>query len=300
MSNRIEDFCGYPISRWLEDKNFWLSIVHPDDFDRVYQEHIQTNQTLEPFRMEYRMVAQDGRIVWVRDEAIVMRDEEGKPHHWQGLLINITDQKQAEEALHRRDAIMEAISVAAEKFLVFSWRDNIQTVLEQLGKAADVSRAYIFQNRKSPQGHIVSTLIYEWSAIDIQPQVDNPEMTGFNFKDAGFDHWITLMPQGQPIFGIVREMSENEQSVFSPQGILSIACMPIFVSQEWWGFIGFDECQRERIWSPAEIELFKNLRQYSWRCNSAIKFRICTSAPIKRIDCLTSCICSRNEISPDR
>ena len=257
MSNRIEEFCGYPISRWIDDKNFWLSIIHPDDLDRVYQEHIKTNQNLEPFRMEYRLFAQDGRIIWVRDEAIVMLDDEGKPHHWQGLLINITDQKQSEEALRRRDGIMEAISIAAEKFLVFSWRDNIQSVLEQLGKAANVSRSYIFQNRISPQGDIVSDLLYEWTAPDIQPQINSPEMVGFGFSDAGFQHWVPLMSQGQPIFGIVREMSEDEQSVFSSQGILSIACMPIFVSQDWWGFIGFDECQRERRWSPAEIDALK-------------------------------------------
>lgn len=206
--------------------------------------------------MEYRIVAQDGRIIWVRDEAILVLDDAGKPHHWQGLLINMTEQKQAEEALRRRDAIMEAISLAAEKFLVVSWQENIQTILGQLGRAAGVSRAYIFQNRISG-GRTVSDQIYEWAAPGIKPQLTNREMTGFDFEEAGFERWIPFMSEGQPIFGVVKEMNPGEKRVFNSQGILSIACMPIFVNKAWWGFIGFDDCAEERNWRSAEIDALK-------------------------------------------
>ena len=256
MGNRIEEICGYPISAWTDNKDFWLSIVFPDDLERVRAEHIRTNQTFEPFRMEYRMVASDGRIVWVRDEAIIIVDSEGKPHHWQGLLINITEQKQAEEALRRRDAIMEAIRLAAEKFLVVAWQENIQTILGQLGQAAGVSRAYIFQNRVS-EGRTVSDQIHEWAAPGIMSQLNNPDMAGFDYEKAGFERWIPLMSEGQPIFGVVKQMYPSEQKVFNSQGILSIACMPIFVNKEWWGFIGFDDCAEERFWRPAEIDALK-------------------------------------------
>jgi PAS domain S-box-containing protein/putative nucleotidyltransferase with HDIG domain len=256
ISNRIEDVFGYPVSAWVNDKDFWLSILSPDDRDRVIEEHVRTNLTLEPFRMEYRMIANDGRMVWVRDEAIIVLDDEGNPHHWQGLLINITEQKQAEEALRRRDAIMEAISLAAERFLVVSWQENIQTILGQLGQAAGVSRAYIFQNRIS-NDRIVSDQIYEWAAPGIIPQAGNPEMTGFDFEDAGFERWIPLMSEGHPIFGVVNQMNPGERKIFTSQGILSIACMPIFVNKAWWGFIGFDDCAEERNWRPAEIDALK-------------------------------------------
>ena len=72
-------------------------------------------------------------------------------------------------------------------------------------------------------------------------------MTGFDFEEAGFERWIPLMSEGQPIFGVVKQMNPGEQKVFNSQGILSIACMPIFVNKEWWGFIGFDDCAEERI-----------------------------------------------------
>jgi PAS domain S-box-containing protein/putative nucleotidyltransferase with HDIG domain len=257
ISNRIEEICGYPVSDWMNNKDFWFSIIHPGDIERVQEENFRTNQCFEPFQMEYRIIARDGRTIWVRDEAIIMLDKDGKPHHWQGVLLNITEKKLSDEGLRRRDAIMEAMSAAAENFLVASWRENIQSVLEHLGMAADVSRAYIFQNRLSHDDRIISDQIYEWAAPEIKAQIDNPSMTGFDFIKEGFSRWIPLMSQGQPVFGIVRNMGEGEKNIFSSQGILSIACMPIFVDQAWWGFIGFDECKGERDWSSAEIDALK-------------------------------------------
>jgi PAS domain S-box-containing protein/putative nucleotidyltransferase with HDIG domain len=257
ISNRIEEICGYPVADWVDDKDFWLSIIHPDDIENVKAENIRTNQSFEPFQMEYRIIARDGRLIWVRDEAIIMLDDEGNPHHWQGILLDITEKKNAEEALIRRDAIMEAISIAAEEFLIESWQNNINSVLAQLGQAADVSRAYIFKNRNTNDGLIVSDQIYEWSAPGIQSQFRNPALIGFDFDREGFKRWIPLMSTGQPIFGKISEMSEAENAFFVSQNILSIACMPIFVNQEWWGLIGLDDCKNERNWRSAELDALK-------------------------------------------
>jgi PAS domain S-box-containing protein/putative nucleotidyltransferase with HDIG domain len=251
ISNRIEEICGYPISDWVTNKDFWLSIIHPDDLERVSAENIRTNQSFGPFKMEYRMRARDGQTIWVRDEAIMMLDEEGHPHHWQGVILNITEQKHAEESLRRRDAIMEAISAAAGKFLITSWRENILSVLQQLGQAADASSTYIFKNRVSSEGRIVADQIYVWES---KSPDEVSRAIGFDFHKEGFTRWIPLMSQGRPIYGNVSEMSPTEREYFTSLGILSVACMPIFVNKVWWGFIGFDECKNERDWQSTEID----------------------------------------------
>jgi len=51
--------------------------------------------------VEYRTVTKDGRVVWLRDHAVLVRGEHGEPDYWQGYYIDITEQKQAEEALHQ-------------------------------------------------------------------------------------------------------------------------------------------------------------------------------------------------------
>src|SRR5207237_9914351 len=74
-------------------------IVHPGDRGRVMAEHERTNRTGDPFTIEYRLIHRDGSVVWVRDEALVARDEGGAPSFWQGIMLDITERKRAEEQI---------------------------------------------------------------------------------------------------------------------------------------------------------------------------------------------------------
>jgi signal transduction histidine kinase len=65
----------------------------------VIQENERSNVTGEPFHSEYRMQAKDGRIVWIRDEAVLVSDDDGRPLHWRGLMLDVSAQKEAEEKL---------------------------------------------------------------------------------------------------------------------------------------------------------------------------------------------------------
>jgi diguanylate cyclase (GGDEF)-like protein/PAS domain S-box-containing protein len=109
FSPQVEKMLGYPLNEWQSNSNKWLEIIHPDDKDRVVSYHLHSNKTYEPFRMEYRMIARDGRIVWVRDDAVVIRDHEGKPLYWQGVLQDITEHKHIEETQRRQRDFAEAL-----------------------------------------------------------------------------------------------------------------------------------------------------------------------------------------------
>ncbi len=109
FSPQIESMLGYPLEEWLSNQDKWLEIMHPDDKERVLAYHLHSNKTDEPFRMEYRLIARDGRIVWVRDDAVVIRDHEGKPLYWQGVLQDITEHKHVEETQRRQRDFAEAL-----------------------------------------------------------------------------------------------------------------------------------------------------------------------------------------------
>jgi PAS domain S-box-containing protein len=99
VSPQIEDLLGYSAESWTRDTRFWRQILHPDDRERVLAEVERVNASREPFKMEYRMVAGDGRVVWLRDRSRLVMDKQGDPQFWQGLMIDISETKQAQAAL---------------------------------------------------------------------------------------------------------------------------------------------------------------------------------------------------------
>jgi len=102
MSPRIEEVLGYSVGRFMEEVGFWDGLIHPKDLGAVLAEDERVEETGEPFSMEYRMISADGETVWVRDEALLVRDEDGEPLYWQGVLTDVTTSKTLEEQLKRR------------------------------------------------------------------------------------------------------------------------------------------------------------------------------------------------------
>ena len=93
VSPQIETMLGYPVDVWLNDPQFFPTILYPDDRERVLAEDARTEKTRETYRVDYRMFHRDGRVVWVHDEAVLVPDE---PQYWLGFMLDITEQKQLE------------------------------------------------------------------------------------------------------------------------------------------------------------------------------------------------------------
>jgi PAS domain S-box-containing protein len=81
--------------------DFWKSLVHPDDREWVLAENERVDRTGDPWSVEYRVLSKDGGVMWLRDHAVLVRGQPGEPDYWQGYYIDVTEQKQAEEALRQ-------------------------------------------------------------------------------------------------------------------------------------------------------------------------------------------------------
>jgi PAS domain S-box-containing protein len=175
-----------------------------------------------------------------------------------GTALDVTDRRRSDAAVRRRDAILEAVSFAAVRFLETpGWEQCIAEVLGRLGAAAEVSRIYLFQNHVGDHERLLASQRYEWTAIGVIPQIGNPELQAFAYFALGFRRWEELLGRGESIYGNVRTFPESERVLLESHGIDSIAVVPIFVGQNWWGHIGFDQCGSERLWSAAEIDALK-------------------------------------------
>jgi PAS domain S-box-containing protein len=119
ISPQIEDLLGYPVSEWLGEGELWLQVLHPDDAERMRAEDENARRLLTPLSAEYRMIARDGRVVWVSEKAAVVTDERTGTRYWQGVMVDITARKEAEAdrelAVERLRAALDTERQAAER-----------------------------------------------------------------------------------------------------------------------------------------------------------------------------------------
>ena len=143
VSPQVEELLGYPTEEWVKNPNLLSDAVHPDDLERVLAEAEHLRETGEPLRSEYRYLTADGRTVWVLDETILVRDDEGTPRWVQGFILDITERRTAEETRARLAAIIEssndAIMSGSLDLRFTSWNDGAErmfgyTTEEVIGK----------------------------------------------------------------------------------------------------------------------------------------------------------------------
>jgi PAS domain S-box-containing protein len=112
---RIEELTGYPPERFTESRDFWYSLVHPDDRERVEMADVAADATSAPYLEEYRLILAEGRVIWVRDEAAHVDASNGRAAHWIGLIVDITRERDAEaraaEVEHRYRTLVEQLPI---------------------------------------------------------------------------------------------------------------------------------------------------------------------------------------------
>ncbi|MBA2512588.1 MAG: PAS domain S-box protein [Rubrobacteraceae bacterium] len=138
-SPQVEEQSGYPPQAFIEDPDLYMKIIHPDDRGRVMAEDERTEKTGEPFMMEYRVVKPDGTVVWLRDEARLIRDEEGRPRFWQGFQLDVTERRTAEEGLRESEERYRLVSQATNEAI---WDSDLVADRQTWNGAVEVMFGY--------------------------------------------------------------------------------------------------------------------------------------------------------------
>ncbi|MBY0477690.1 MAG: PAS domain S-box protein [Chitinophagaceae bacterium] len=136
ISKQAERLLGYPAERWMNEPTFWADHIHEEDRDWAVNYCQQATLEKRPHQFEYRMIANDGRIVWLRD-IVSLEIENGEPIKLSGLMVDITERKKMEEELSnkkllKQKLITEITILAQEKErneLGKELHDNINQIL---------------------------------------------------------------------------------------------------------------------------------------------------------------------------
>lgn len=132
--------------------------------------------------------------------------------------------------------------------------------IEMLGDATKMDRVYYWENKYNEKANDwVTSRKIEWSLNSASREIDNSKYQDIPFGE--LDYFMKKLAQNHTFSCQVKDLDKNEEQAkkfLNSRGILSVLSIPIFVKDDFVGFIGFDSCKSEKIWSEVEISLLKS------------------------------------------
>jgi len=251
VSPEAETVLGYPVERWLNDSEFWVAHMHPDDRDWAPRYCQTATARLARHSFDYRMLAADGRTVWLRDVVNVVA-RNGKPVKLVGIMIDITELKQVENNLEYLSGLQKLI-VSLSRDLVEAAQDDLAPVfdntLARLGRWCRTDRAYLIQFDRELR-HYTNT--HEWVAEDIRAEkarIQNVSTDTIPRMLERLEHKQAVMI---PEVAALDDAWSRERELLLDQEIQSLIVLPIFSGARLIGLIGFDSVQATRQWTEDE------------------------------------------------
>ncbi len=236
--------------------NMSVPDVDPDQTPDTWPQTWAYLREIRSATIEVRHRSRDGRIFPVEIACKYM--EFGGTAYVVGFARDISERKLAETALAQRRRYEHAVSACSK--ILLTDRDVPEAMgeaLQELLLACDVCRAYVFENVATDDAGLCMRQIYERCAPGVSPQIDNPALQRLPYGD-DFARWVQELEAGRPINGPVCEFPAPERRVLAPQQIVSLLVLPIWVEQQWFGFIGFDDTKRERTWDEEDVRLLQS------------------------------------------
>jgi len=210
----------------------------------------------ENFQAEKRYYHKDRHIVWVSLTLVLVRDDKGTPEYAIATIDDITQQKHAEEAIAKRECYLNALVQGQQQLLAFTQSDPDYTgILKLLGQSANASRAYLFENSYDSEGRLVMNQKAEWCAEGIIPQINVPSLQDFPYEK--MPYLTEVLQRGDAYSELVKDLPEVERHILEAEDICSILILPLFVSGEFYGYVGFDNCVEALLWDELDVNLLR-------------------------------------------
>jgi PAS domain S-box-containing protein len=180
----------------------------------------------------------------------LLKDEQGNPVGFLATARDISLQARLDEELRQQGALLQGVARAAEQLLTDPNPTlAINQALNTLGQALGVDRVYVFENHPHPRsGELVRSQRFEWVSASVESEIDNPDL-----QDASYDpFWYEPLSTGKVINCLTQEAPDLVRPMLESQGIHSLLVVPINIDEQFWGYIGFEDCHTEHHWTKNE------------------------------------------------
>ncbi|HAN10280.1 MAG TPA: hypothetical protein DCP90_06685 [Clostridiales bacterium] len=175
---------------------------------------------------------------------------------------DISEKRDIQRELGIKEKLLTAISeVASELFKEKDLMKAIEQSIKMMGEVIDVDRVYLFKNYYDENEKGYTSQKLEWNSGSQKPQTDNLELQDIPFE--AIEECIKSLESGNVFEGIVKDMKEGIiKQVLKGQNILSVIVFPIIEEDKFWGYVGFDECKKERVWVEDEKAILRVFTEY--------------------------------------
>ncbi len=247
VSQHAEALLGYPVAQWLEHPDFWSVHIHPDDRGWVVALCRMATAQGQDYDFEYRAIAADGRIVWVRDIVRVVTDAAGQAQRIRGVMVDVTERKAVEG---ERNAVLE---IARDISGTLDLREVLDRVHRRTATLLPCDRLATYY--RDPSG----------ATLNLLAQYGAPAAMVADARAAQF------LPS-QPIVDSVRKGDtviinniHNQRwlaaELLSRFGIGALVVVPLFVRGQMMGALVAARITPSREFTTREVQLFENIAQ---------------------------------------
>ena len=241
------------------DRFFDLSPeFQPDGRNSRETGYISVKKAFEEGMLVFEWIHQklDGTIIPC--EVTLKRLKYGDGYVVASYVRDLREHKQIMKEFEYRDKLFDTVNSAAAILLkseTDEFGSDLHYCMGLIAKAVYVDRVRIWKNHIIEE-KLYCTQLHEWST-GVEPQQGNKLTTDIPY-DVTIPGWKETLASGNCINSLVRDMSPEEQEQLSPQGILSLFVAPVFLRDQFWGFVGYDKCYHEHVFSENEQSILRS------------------------------------------
>ena len=203
---------------------------------------------------EEQITDADGNVRTIITKKTLYTDKAGEKFIV-GVVRDITDRMRTENELQKKEYLLAGVSIATNILLTETdIRSATVQTLELLGAASNLDRVYIFKVVGSETNKHLACMYLEWTRTAAL-QGENSDSQNRSYLS--IPRWYDMLSAGHPIKGLVKEFPESEKAILESQNVKSILAIPIMIKGKFWGFIGFDDCHSERIWTGTDVAILQ-------------------------------------------
>ena len=239
--------------------NAYFASVHPDDLAELSSCITRLLTSDIPYSVEYRIITPSGALKYILCQGAPVV-EEGVKATYTGITQDITERKSAEIEIGRYSELLDMIAVTSVRLDSESDQDAVVVnLLEQIGKAVDVNRVYVFRSHKNEGAEgIFMSQRFEWTDGTVTAEIDNPQMQNMSYSDEAVKDCFESLANGEVVMGNIEDFPVATQRILDGQDIKSLLIVPVKIDNDLWGYFGFDECRYPRQWKKAEVSFLKS------------------------------------------